>query len=264
MDHESVLILNVGLFLLWFSFLICICRIAVWLYVDRVGIIYSIRRWTEEEKNNVITLYFYLISSYCLTLISSMYFFSSPLLLTVLNYGRAKIIMGTLLATALLTHHQEVIPYDNRNKEKKNWIWFFQTILIGPSLTYFGPTVFTKSIFDTLLAIFVSTLFAFSAPLNYFEELTPYVNFLYSAVLISSALNFLFVPPVTPFSIFLLVQDFLAGTILYFLVFAVNTQYMLQEARIKPGDPINDATVMYLCTINLYVRMSMRYLLAEI
>uniref|UniRef100_A0A171A045 Growth hormone-inducible transmembrane protein n=1 Tax=Triatoma infestans TaxID=30076 RepID=A0A171A045_TRIIF len=98
---------------------------------------------------------------------------------------------------------------------------------------------------------------SFTAPKDIYIEMKPYIQTLYSAVTISSMLCFLFNPPVNIIGITLLTCNLFGGMILYFGVFLTNTQYMLTQVTENNYDPVYTAAVMYLSTLNLYLRVAM-------
>ncbi|KAK9499765.1 hypothetical protein O3M35_002741 [Rhynocoris fuscipes] len=259
MDHCSSIILILAKLLLIAFVLLSSGALIFWIYVERKGILFQIRYWSDEKKQLMIITYFYLVCSYLFSILSATYIFSSPFLLEKMTLYPKEVIFITLIMMATLTALLEYIPYNDKDSVYKLICWLLHSIIMGPSFAYFGYFICIESTLKTCFALSLATLISFTAPEDFYIDLKPFVEKLYIGVTISSFLCFLFNPPVNAISLLLLASNLCGGILLYFCIFITNTQYMLGQLSETCYDPVYTAAVMYLSTLNLMLRIAMFY-----
>ncbi|XP_073975185.1 growth hormone-inducible transmembrane protein-like [Rhodnius prolixus] len=237
--------------------LLFVGAIIFWTLYEKKGALYEMSEWSQDTKYLIIITYLYLVSSYILTVLSVAYVFGAPMLLDLMAHSPKNVIAVSLIIMTLITALLDYIPYNHKESLLKNGLWTLHSVIMGPAFSYFGAHICIESVNKLFPALVIATMVSFTAPKDTYIEIKPYIKTLYSAVTITSLLCFLFNPPVNIIGITLLTCNLFGGMILYFGVFVTNTQYMLAQVTQHNYDPVYTAAVMYLSTLNLFLRVAM-------
>ncbi|KAL1130908.1 hypothetical protein AAG570_012149 [Ranatra chinensis] len=260
MDPDCQIIWTLGKIIICLSVLFCLAANALWVMYEKEGVIFEVLKWPEKIINRIAITYFYLSTSLLLICISKAFVFQAPSLMRFMILHPNMVILSTVALMTILTTILELTPYTKKYTLMKCGAWILHSVAMGPSLAFFGSHICNMAVFSTVLAIISASAVGFIAPKDFYLKLENYISYLYTTVTVSSILCILFNPPVTPIGIFCITLNFFGGMILYFGVFIVNTQYFLNDVKTNDEyDPIYTACVMFLCSLNLYLRIAMYF-----
>ncbi|XP_024214636.1 growth hormone-inducible transmembrane protein [Halyomorpha halys] len=260
MDPAKALIWGTGKIVTSTGIVASIACLIFWLRVEKKGTLYTLKDWSTETSQKLVLTYFHLISSYILNFISFAYALSSQKLLNVISCHPYEVIVGIIILMSVLTTLLEFIPYCPENNLIKIVAWFLHSTVLGLPLTFFGTRICTKAVLQTILMLGLSSLMSFLAPNDFYKALERRLTNVYYLVTLSSICCLLIDIPVTTVSISLLTINFLGGIVLYFCTFIINTQFLLNDILTNESyDPIYTSAVLYLCTMNLYIRNALYY-----
>jgi len=234
--------------------------VGFWLKEERKGALFEMSTWLDVTLERIAMTYCYFLSALLLTAVSIAYVFQSQPIMKQMVLHSESIVFLTILQMSILTAWLESIPYSSSNHVLKNFIWFSHSTTPGPSLAFFGSHICNMSALWMFFGYCLATLVGFASPKSLYLGMEPYLKFMYSLVGATSLLCFIFNPPTTALGVVFMSLNLFGGIILYFGVLVVNTQILIRDALSSDSfDPIYTAAVIYLCAINLFLRIAMCY-----
>lgn len=240
------------------SILVTICALIYWLRVERKGTALQLKFMERNVVHNLAVTYFHLITSYTLTIVSVMYVLFVPKLMYIVCKHTLEVIVGVIAVMTALTAIIECIPYSQERHRFKTVVWCVHSLVLGFPIAYFGEYNCTLGLFSTAFLVLLASLVSFIAEKDLYKSFEGHLTPMYYAVIISSAVCLIMNQYNTLISILLLIINLFGGIILYSGVMIVNTQYFINDAITNENyDPIYTSAVVYLCSMNLYIRLAL-------
>ncbi|XP_014247884.1 growth hormone-inducible transmembrane protein-like [Cimex lectularius] len=230
-----------------------------WAACKKSGALFELDIWPECHKQNLITTYFFLCTSYIILTIAICLSINTFIFNYTMSSSYLEIFAGGLMCLIVLSACIESLPYEPEDQTLKISCWLVHSLTMAPGLSSFGSYVSLQAMVYTSFGIVLASLAGFTAPQNLFQHLKYPLKLMYIVVGVTTLFS-VFVYPNYESLIEMLILEttIFGGMILYFVVTLSNTQGLVADIKNeKKFDPIFSAAVMFLSTINLYIRIGM-------
>jgi len=224
--------------------------------------------WPQYVKDRIKSTYFYFGSSIAVTAASAAAAFRSPVIMNLVTrngFMGIALSIAAIIGTGMLAQGIEYKP----GFGPKQMAWLLHAGVMGAMiapLCFLGGPILIRAAWYTAGVVGGLSTIAVCAPNDTFLYMgAPLAMGL--GVVFCSSIGSMFLPPTTALGAGLYSVSIYGGLLLFSAFLLYDTQRIIAQAErypaypeaqgVRPYDPINAATSIYLDTINIFIRIAM-------
>lgn len=139
----------------------------------------------------------------------------------------------------------------------RNASWFVFTLLMGPCFSLMGNEICLVAGFYTAVCAALATSLGLTASSQLFDAVKVHLTVSYVIVCLSAILCLFLTPPLGPAASVAVSMNIFGGILLYFGIYVCLVHDVGVAAKFHDVDPLQTSAAVFMCTVNLYLRLAL-------